>query len=102
LFWLDGHYSSGETAGAVEQNPILRELEAVAASDAGPHIVAIDDASDFSSAESNCTLSQVVAAAEHLGREYRVYFDYDILLALPDYGPSTDFWRHIAAPLVIR
>lgn len=48
LFWLDGHYSGGITAGAGAECPVLAELDAVAAlPDVDQHIVLVDDARLF-------------------------------------------------------
>jgi hypothetical protein len=46
LFWLDGHYSGGETALGSLQTPIVNELKAVLGSPL-PHVVLIDDARCF-------------------------------------------------------
>ncbi len=46
LFWLDGHYSGGITARGELDTPIRKELSRVFASP-WPHVVLIDDASDF-------------------------------------------------------
>lgn len=46
LFWLDGHYSGGITAGAGREAPVLRELRHVLSAGAG-HLVVIDDARCF-------------------------------------------------------
>lgn len=48
LFWLDAHYSGGDTAGAGSQCPVLGELDAIAAlPDPTQHIVLVDDARLF-------------------------------------------------------
>lgn len=47
LFWLDGHYSAGETAKGDKDTPIYEELEHIfAARDLG-HVILIDDARCF-------------------------------------------------------
>lgn len=47
LFWLDGHWSGGDTARAEKDTPILKELEHILhAPDLG-HVVIIDDARCF-------------------------------------------------------
>ena len=47
LFWLDGHYSAGQTAKGPQYTPILRELEHILdAPDLG-HVIIIDDANCF-------------------------------------------------------
>jgi len=49
VFWLDGHFSGGETAGADFECPVIEELDAIAESPY-EHIVLIDDARLFLSA----------------------------------------------------
>lgn len=46
LFWLDGHYSGGETGKGDKDTPIMEELATIYASDIS-HIVLIDDARCF-------------------------------------------------------
>ncbi|BAN69810.1 O-methyltransferase [endosymbiont of unidentified scaly snail isolate Monju] len=47
LFWLDGHYSGGETGHGRKSTPILEELEAIYGHDVADHVIAIDDALCF-------------------------------------------------------
>ena len=47
LFWLDGHYSAGETARGEHETPVREELEHIfRAPDLG-HVIVIDDARAF-------------------------------------------------------
>ena len=46
LFWLDGHYSGGETAGESDECPVLAEIAAIDASET-EHFLFIDDARLF-------------------------------------------------------
>jgi hypothetical protein len=46
LFWLDGHYSGGNTGKGEKDTPIMAELATIYASDI-PHVVLIDDARCF-------------------------------------------------------
>lgn len=46
LFWLDGHYSGGETAMGSKECPALEELQAIKSSPY-PHTVLIDDHRSF-------------------------------------------------------
>ncbi len=50
-FWLDGHYSSGETAKSLTNNPILGELDCIKNHFLKNHTIMIDDAKLFGSAE---------------------------------------------------
>lgn len=47
IFWLDGHYSGGDTARGEQDTPVNDELRAIFKSGAPDHIVLIDDARCF-------------------------------------------------------
>ena len=47
LFWLDGHYSAGETAKGDKDTPIYEELTHIFNSQQRGHVVIIDDARCF-------------------------------------------------------
>lgn len=46
LFWLDGHYSGGDTARGDKDSPILEEVKAILSSDL-EHVLLINDARNF-------------------------------------------------------
>ena len=47
LFWLDGHYSGGDTAQGESNCPVRQELEAIFGGMTQPFVVLIDDARCF-------------------------------------------------------
>lgn len=47
LFWLDSHYSGGETAKGEQETPIRRELVEILTHPAAGHVILIDDARCF-------------------------------------------------------
>lgn len=47
LFWLDGHYSAGETARGDKDTPIYEELGHILAAPDHGHVIIIDDARCF-------------------------------------------------------
>lgn len=47
LFWLDGHYSAGETARGPKETPVLEELQHILTDRDLNHVVVIDDARNF-------------------------------------------------------
>lgn len=102
IFWLDGHYSGDKTAKGPVAAPILEELAAIEKSPFKDHIIVIDDCSDFSRAEKNAPLSEILAFIEKINPRYKIYFDYDMLFALPEEKEHREFWRKIAYPVVIR
>jgi hypothetical protein len=50
LFWLDGHYSSGETAKGDKDTPIYEELKHILNFPGQGHVIVIDDARCFGNA----------------------------------------------------
>lgn len=44
LFWLDGHWSGGDTARGEKETPLLEELAAIAAHGVAGHVILVDDA----------------------------------------------------------
>lgn len=47
LFWLDGHFSGGETGKGDKDTPILEELDAIFRHPLKTHVIAVDDALCF-------------------------------------------------------
>ncbi len=47
LFWLDGHYSAGDTSKGVKETPILEEIEHILSAPDRGHVIIIDDARLF-------------------------------------------------------
>jgi len=47
LFWLDGHYSAGETARGEKDTPIFEELDHILGAPDVGHVIVIDDARAF-------------------------------------------------------
>jgi hypothetical protein len=47
IFWLDGHYSAGETAKGDTECPIFEEISAILVNDKFNHILLVDDARLF-------------------------------------------------------
>jgi hypothetical protein len=66
LFWLDGHYSSGITAKASSETPVMNEVEAVFEHKIKGHVILIDDARCFDGTHDYPTLDglrQLVASS---------------------------------------
>ena len=56
LFWLDGHYSEGNTAKGSLNTPILKELTSILNHPVKNHIILIDDARCFNGTDDYPTL----------------------------------------------
>lgn len=59
LFWLDGHYSGGETALGEKDTPVLEELNCILDSRDLKHVIIIDDARLFGSDLSYPTIEEL-------------------------------------------
>ena len=77
LFYLDSHFSGGETVKGQTETPILTELEHILASPDRGHVILIDDARYFGTNSDYPTLPQLMefVAARRANREIRVRND---------------------------
>jgi hypothetical protein len=113
VFWLDGHWSGGETAGEHDECPLLDELGCL--SDRSADIILIDDARLFLCAPPLPhdpaqwpTIVEIVQALPASGRGHFVQVVDDVIFAVPkrdaltnclvDYaqGRSNQFWQALA------
>ena len=76
LFWLDGHYSGGETA---ESNcPVLNELDAITNSPI-IHEILIDDARCFDGTDGYPSLTEIAQLLSKKVKKYEIEVDLDII-----------------------
>jgi hypothetical protein len=64
LFWLDAHYSGGETAKALYETPVLVELAHIFAHPVKEHVILVDDARCFTGQNDYPSLAQVEACVK--------------------------------------
>jgi hypothetical protein len=69
LYWLDAHYSGGQTEGA-DHVPIFAEIRAISELARDDHIIAVDDMKDFNGTDGYPTELELKDFLEALG--YRV------------------------------
>ncbi|MCA1951993.1 MAG: hypothetical protein LDL25_03305 [Hyphomicrobiales bacterium] len=82
LFWLDGHYSAGETAHGALASPISAEVEAILNSPVRGHVILIDDAQDFTGEGGYPELGRFLTAIAETGR-YRARVHANIIILEP-------------------
>ncbi len=87
LFWLDGHYSAGETAKGDLNTPIMKELDAVLGGNVS-HVVLIDDARCFNGTEDYPTLDGLKQHVATLRSDYTVEVKQDIIRVCPPLANS--------------
>jgi hypothetical protein len=60
LFWLDGHYSGGDTARGATDTPIKEELRRILNAADRRHVIIVDDARCFGSEPAYPSIEEVV------------------------------------------
>lgn len=83
LFWLDAHYSRGDTARGEEETPILKELELIGAHPVKGHLLLVDDARCFGADEGYPSIEWMKAAAARLFPGSAFSVDRDIIMIIP-------------------
>jgi hypothetical protein len=82
LFWLDGHYSAGNTATAQLQTPVSAELDSILSHSIKQHVILIDDARCFDGTDDYPRLDAVLAFVRQNGR-YQAEVSADIIRLVP-------------------
>jgi hypothetical protein len=82
LFWLDGHYSGGNTGKGDKVTPIMEELAAIYASDQ-KHVVLIDDARCFGNETDYPSLSKLSSFVRKLRPDASISVANDCIHIMP-------------------
>lgn len=82
IFWLDGHYSAGNTAIGEEHTPISKEVKAVLAHPVKEHVILIDDARCFDGTNNYPYLDELLLFIRQDGN-YEVEVSTDIIRLTP-------------------
>jgi hypothetical protein len=81
VFWLDGHYSGGETGKGEMEDPILISLGQIAAHPIKEHVIFIDDARTFDGREGHPDISDVLSDIKKINSRYVIRIQSDIVAA---------------------
>lgn len=91
-FWLDAHYSGGDTAHGSTESPILKELRCIRNHAIKTHVILIDDVRQFGSYEFDyVTLEEIVHELLQINPNYTIEFldcpfkEKDVLAAYEAY-----------------
>ena len=82
LFWLDGHYSGGNTARGGVDTPVSAELRAILDSPIKTHVILIDDARCFNGANTYPYLEALLQTIRQSGN-YNIEVSTDIIRLTP-------------------
>jgi len=83
LFWLDGHYSGGDTARGDSDTPVNEELRAIFQPGGPAHIVLIDDARCFGTHPAYPTVEHIKQLVQKLRPGWRVEVAGDSIRIFP-------------------
>lgn len=83
VFWLDGHYSAGETGKGEKISPVFEELKAIFKQNAEKHIILIDDARLFVGEWDYPTLDNLKSFVKSLDSTYAMEVTDDIIRLTP-------------------
>lgn len=79
IFWLDGHYSGGETAKGNTDCPIFQELDAIFRGHNLNHILLIDDARLFNGEGDYPTVEKLTNFVKNHNENYQLDVKHDII-----------------------
>jgi len=83
IFWLDGHYSGGNTALGEVATPILRELDGILDLAPGSHVILIDDARLFTGEDGYPRLEDVSELLRHRRPSAAFAVEDDVIRIFP-------------------
>lgn len=79
IFWLDGHYSAGETAKGDKDCPIFEELDCILIKNLHKHVLLIDDARCFNGQGDYPTIENLTAYIKSKNNQYELEVKNDII-----------------------
>ena len=79
IFWLDGHYSAGNTAMGDVLCPVNNELKAILRNNHLSHVVLIDDARNFNGSETYPSIEEIKSFVQSTGRKFSMLVDEDVI-----------------------
>jgi hypothetical protein len=83
LFWLDAHYSYGDTAKAEIETPIEKELQSILNHAIPGHVILVDDARCFDGSHDYPTLGEVESLVHEAKNSYTFFVENDIIRIFP-------------------
>jgi len=94
IFWLDSHWSGGQTYGQNDECPLLEEIEAITSS-VHTHFLFIDDARLFVAppprphrVDQWPTIDKVIGALTSTSHRYYIVIIEDVIVAVPQHAQA--------------
>ncbi len=79
IFWLDGHYSAGNTAMGDVLCPVIAELNAILRNSDLRHIILIDDARNFNGTDTYPTVDEIKLLVASKRKNFSYSVDEDVI-----------------------
>jgi hypothetical protein len=89
LFWLDAHYSGGNTAHGDLPTPVVRELHAILSHPVRGHVILIDDAREFGRVAGYPTVEDLRELVRACRPDLAISVADDIMRVLPSHSAGT-------------
>ncbi len=83
LFWLDGHFSGGETTKGAKLTPVWKELNHILAIQNKKYVILIDDAREFGKTPDYPTLDEITKLTQQATLPLSVSVQDDIIRIVP-------------------
>jgi len=83
LFWLDGHYSAGDTAQGLKDTPIYEELTQIFEAENHQHVIIIDDARCFGQDPAYPNIEELIEFVKSYRQEVDVIVKDDSIRITP-------------------
>lgn len=99
IFFLDAHYSGKKTSKSLD-NLCYKEISEILKSKIKNHLIIIDDISDFS--PKTFGLHKILFKLEKINKNYKFYFEYDMLFAIPNETSHREFFKKIIPSFIVR
>jgi len=88
LFWLDGHYSAGDTAKGERDTPIFQELRHILGAPDQGHVIVIDDARCFGTDPAYPTIDELSAFIRSRRSNVDITVEDDSIRVIPQTSPA--------------
>jgi hypothetical protein len=82
IFWLDGHFSGGNTAMGEITSPIIAELEIIKNKNLKNTCILIDDLRLFNGTDGYPTLALVEKLLKEISRDVQISYDRDCIISI--------------------
>lgn len=77
-FWLDGHFSGGDTGNGIVEDPIIFELDAINRHHIKNHVIYIDDIRLYRNGHFPTTLEQLIIKLTQINPSYSISYERGI------------------------